>query len=177
MQCADREPFTVVVLGRALWRVILGFFKVAIVSVLLIKAQHLCIAALEPGLPLLERASLSGLIWAIYPLFLYANFSGYTDFVIGIALLYGFSLPENFDNPFASENFIAFWSRWHITLSNWLKTYVYMPIWSVPCAATLTGGPRRISVCSPISSPSSSWAHGTGKLRCFCSLECCRVGV
>jgi D-alanyl-lipoteichoic acid acyltransferase DltB (MBOAT superfamily) len=48
--------------------------------------------------------------------------------VIGVAKLYRFELPENFDNPFVSENFIAFWSRWHITLSSWLKTYVYTPV-------------------------------------------------
>jgi hypothetical protein len=65
---------------------------------------------------------------ASYPFFLYCNFSGYIDVVIGIGELLGFTLPENFNRPFSSDNFIEFWSRWHITLSNWLKTYVYNPL-------------------------------------------------
>jgi D-alanyl-lipoteichoic acid acyltransferase DltB (MBOAT superfamily) len=64
----------------------------------------------------------------LYPLFLYANFSGYTDFVIGIAALFRITLPENFNHPFAATNFIDFWNRWHITLSQWLKSYVYTPV-------------------------------------------------
>ena len=99
-----------------------------IVAALLMQAQQSAIAALAPDLPFADRILYSALIGAIYPLFLYANFSGYTDFVIGVARLYRFELPENFDHPFTSENFITFWSHWHITLSNWLKTYVYMPL-------------------------------------------------
>jgi alginate O-acetyltransferase complex protein AlgI len=48
--------------------------------------------------------------------------------VIGVARWFGLVLPENFDRPFQSTNFIEFWSRWHITLSTWLKTYVYQPL-------------------------------------------------
>jgi len=124
----ERLPLDVFVIGQAAWRIVVGFFKVMIVSALLMQAQQSAISALVPDLPLGDRILYSGLIGAIYPLFLYANFSGYTDFVIGVARLYRFELPENFDYPFLAENFIAFWSRWHITLSNWLKTYVYMPL-------------------------------------------------
>jgi D-alanyl-lipoteichoic acid acyltransferase DltB (MBOAT superfamily) len=63
-----------------------------------------------------------------YPLYLYCNFSGYIDIVIGIARFLRIELPENFNRPFSSENFMNFWSRWHITLSEWLKTYVYNPL-------------------------------------------------
>jgi len=62
-----------------------------------------------------------------YLLFLYMNFSGYMDLVIGVGLLFGWKLPENFRQPFAAENFLDFWSRWHITLSNWFKWYLYNP--------------------------------------------------
>ncbi len=65
---------------------------------------------------------------ASYPFFLYCNFSGYIDIVIGMAGLLGIRLPENFDRPFSADSFIGFWSRWHITLSNWLRTYVYQPL-------------------------------------------------
>jgi D-alanyl-lipoteichoic acid acyltransferase DltB (MBOAT superfamily) len=124
----ERLPLDVFAIGQATWRIAVGFFKVFIVSAVLMQAQQAAIAALTPDLPLANRVFHSAIIGAIYPLFLYANFSGYTDFVIGVARLYRFELPENFDNPFVSENFITFWSRWHITLSNWLKTYVYMPL-------------------------------------------------
>jgi D-alanyl-lipoteichoic acid acyltransferase DltB (MBOAT superfamily) len=71
----------------------------------------------------------AGLIaFASYPFFLYCNFSGYIDMVIGIARLLGIELPENFNRPFSSESFIEFWSRWHITLSEWFRNYVYNPL-------------------------------------------------
>jgi alginate O-acetyltransferase complex protein AlgI len=64
----------------------------------------------------------------LYPLFLYMNFSGYTDFVIGAARLFRLRLPENFDRPFLAANFIEFWGRWHISLSQWLRSYVFNPV-------------------------------------------------
>ena len=64
----------------------------------------------------------------VYPLFLYANFSGYIDIVIALARLMRVRLPENFDRPFSASSFLDFWNRWHITLSKWLKTYVYNPL-------------------------------------------------
>jgi D-alanyl-lipoteichoic acid acyltransferase DltB (MBOAT superfamily) len=64
-------------------------------------------------------------IAVVYPLFLYANFSGYIDIVIALARLMRVQLPENFDRPFAASSALDFWNRWHMTLSNWLKTYVY----------------------------------------------------
>jgi D-alanyl-lipoteichoic acid acyltransferase DltB (MBOAT superfamily) len=124
----ERLPLDVFTIGEAAWRIGLGFFKVVIVSAILSELRLYCIRDLSPAAPFAERVGLSAAIWAVYPLFLYANFSGYTDFVVGVARLQRFELPENFDKPFIAENFINFWSRWHITLSNWLKTYVYMPI-------------------------------------------------
>jgi D-alanyl-lipoteichoic acid acyltransferase DltB (MBOAT superfamily) len=85
------------------------------------------------GLPLSFQVSIGTIfvgvtIVAIYPIYLYFNFSGYTDAAIGAARLFRIELPEHFDRPFTSENFINFWSRWHITLSAWLKAYVYIPL-------------------------------------------------
>ena len=115
-------------LSAAFERILAGFFKVLVVSALLMKAQHLAIDDLAQATSLARKIIDCALIAAIYPLFIYADFSGYTDFVIGIARLYNLKLPENFYNPFIAENFITFWSRWHISLSNWLKTYVYTPL-------------------------------------------------
>ena len=123
-----RLPLDLFVVARAGERIVIGFFKVAIVSMLLLKLQHQAIDRLSPELDVAARALNFAVICATYPLFLYANFSGYADFVVGVARLYRIALPENFDWPFLAENFIAFWGRWHITLSSWLKTYVYTPL-------------------------------------------------
>lgn len=59
---------------------------------------------------------------------IYFDFSGYTDMAIGIARMIGFTFPENFDWPFTSRSFTEFWTRWHITLTDWFKQYVYIPL-------------------------------------------------
>ncbi len=61
-----------------------------------------------------------------YPVYLYFNFSGYTDVVIGAARLLGFQLPENFNRPYLARNVLDYWSRWHISLTHWIRDYVFM---------------------------------------------------
>lgn len=63
-----------------------------------------------------------------YTFQIYFDFSGYSDMAIGIGLLFGFTLPENFRNPYLARSFRDFWTRWHITLSNWMKEYLYIPL-------------------------------------------------
>jgi alginate O-acetyltransferase complex protein AlgI len=63
-----------------------------------------------------------------YALQIYYDFSGYTDIAIGSALLLGIKLPQNFNRPYAAENVADFWRRWHITLSNWLRDYLYFSL-------------------------------------------------
>jgi D-alanyl-lipoteichoic acid acyltransferase DltB (MBOAT superfamily) len=63
-----------------------------------------------------------------YTLQIYYDFSGYTDIAIGSALLFGITLPENFRRPYKAVNVTDFWRRWHITLSLWVRHYVYFPI-------------------------------------------------
>jgi alginate O-acetyltransferase complex protein AlgI len=63
-----------------------------------------------------------------YSLQVYADFSGYTDIAIGLALLLGFQLPMNFNSPYKANNVGDFWRRWHISLSSWLKDYLYIPM-------------------------------------------------
>ena len=69
-----------------------------------------------------------------YSLQVYADFSGYTDIAIGVAMLMGFYLPMNFNSPYKSKSPQEFWRRWHMSLGRWLKTYLYIPL----------GGNRRI---------------------------------
>ncbi len=63
-----------------------------------------------------------------YSMQVYADFSGYTDIAIGVAMLMGFYLPKNFDSPYKSQNPQEFWRRWHISLGSWLKSYLYIPL-------------------------------------------------
>ena len=121
-------PLTVASAGEATYRIVTGFFKVAVVSALLYYVQTRCLSAVVPGMDLRDRVLYGSLVLAVYPLYLYYNFSGYTDFVIGAARFMRLELPENFRAPFFSEGFMEFWNRWHMTLSNWLKRYVYTPL-------------------------------------------------
>ncbi len=63
-----------------------------------------------------------------YAVVIYADFSGYTDIAIGVALLLGFRFPRNFDNPYRALTLQDFWRRWHMTLSRWLRDYLYVPL-------------------------------------------------
>jgi alginate O-acetyltransferase complex protein AlgI len=71
---------------------------------------------------------LFALLTFAYLVTLFVNFAGYMNIVIGIGSLAGIVLPENFDHPFRSESFLDLWSRWHITLSNWFKSYLFNPL-------------------------------------------------
>jgi alginate O-acetyltransferase complex protein AlgI len=63
-----------------------------------------------------------------YAVQIYADFFGYTNMAIGFALLLGFRFPQNFDSPYAAVSIQDFWRRWHMTLSRWLRDYVYIPL-------------------------------------------------
>jgi len=63
-----------------------------------------------------------------YSLQVYADFSGYTDMAIGVALLMGYRLPQNFNSPYKADSCGNFWRRWHMSLSGWLKDYLYIPM-------------------------------------------------
>ena len=63
-----------------------------------------------------------------YTLQIYFDFSGYSDMAIGLGRVFGFRFPENFDRPYAAGSVTAFWRRWHMTLSNWFRDYLYIPI-------------------------------------------------
>jgi len=76
-----------------------------------------------------------------YSLQVYADFSGYTDMAIGVALLMGYTLPQNFNSPYKADSCGDFWKRWHMSLSGWLKDYLYIPM----------GGNRRASWFTAIS--------------------------
>jgi alginate O-acetyltransferase complex protein AlgI len=74
-----------------------------------------------------------GALWAwttvlLYALQLYFDFSGYTDLVLGVSYLFGIGLPPNFNNPYLATSPSQFWTRWHISLSNWFRFYLFLPL-------------------------------------------------
>lgn len=73
-----------------------------------------------------------------YTLQLYFDFSGYADMAIGSGLLFGIRLPDNFNSPYQALSIQDFWRRWHMTLSTWLKNYVYIPLGGSHCALSRT---------------------------------------
>jgi D-alanyl-lipoteichoic acid acyltransferase DltB (MBOAT superfamily) len=80
-----------------------------------------------------------------YTLQIFCDFSGYTDVARGSALLFGLRLPENFDRPYQASSPAEFWRRWHMTLSTWLRDYLYFPLGGShvpPRAPTSTSGSR-----------------------------------
>lgn len=106
-----------------LWLVILGVVKKALIADYI--AQYNDLIFMQPtGYSGFE--SLMGVIG--YTMQIYCDFSGYSDMAIGIALIMGFKLSLNFDFPYKSQNLTEFWRRWHISLSSWLRDYVYIPL-------------------------------------------------
>jgi D-alanyl-lipoteichoic acid acyltransferase DltB (MBOAT superfamily) len=63
-----------------------------------------------------------------YAFQIYCDFSGYSDIAIGAARILGFRFPVNFDKPYFSRSFSEFWTRWHVSLSSWLRDYLYIPL-------------------------------------------------
>lgn len=63
-----------------------------------------------------------------YTFQIYFDFSGYSDMAIGLAKIFGFKFPENFNSPYTSQSITEFWRRWHITLGSWMKNYLYIPL-------------------------------------------------
>lgn len=116
------------IIGLQLERVVRGFFKINVVAMLLHMLQEDALARLSQPLPAHVQLFAALELATVYPFFLYANFSGYIDIVIALARLMRLRLPENFNRPFAAASFLDFWTRWHITLSAWLKTYFYNPL-------------------------------------------------
>ncbi|HJZ58180.1 MAG TPA: MBOAT family O-acyltransferase [Gemmataceae bacterium] len=110
---------------EATWLIARGFFKKLVV------ANRLG-AAIDPFFAHVNDPSTAG-AWALpyvylYALQIYFDFSAYTDLARGIGLLFGYRWPENFDLPYLATNIAEFWRRWHMTLSRFLRDYLYIPL-------------------------------------------------
>lgn len=109
---------------EGIWRFCTGLAKkVLVADVLAMSADH----AFNRGLPeLTTEQAWVGLL--CYTLQIYFDFSGYSDMAIGLGRMFGFHFLENFNYPYVSQNITEFWRRWHISLSNWMKEYLYIPL-------------------------------------------------
>lgn len=105
---------------------LLGLFKKVILADPLGEIASPVFAAAALGTVLSMQEAWAGAL--AYTLQIYFDFSGYTDMAIGLGLLFGISLPANFDSPYKARNVIEFWSRWHMTLTRFLTAYIYNPI-------------------------------------------------
>lgn len=118
-----RDERHIDVAGSA-WLILGGLFKKVVVS------SYLATQIVDPvfGDPAQRSApdALFGILG--YAIVIYADFSGYTDIAIGVAKLLGFQFPRNFDRPYAARSIQDFWRRWHMTLSRWLRDYLYIPL-------------------------------------------------
>lgn len=103
--------------------ILVGFVKKCAAADLIAPAVNSVFSA--PG----QADGLSTLVSiALYSAQIYFDFSGYTDIALGSAALFGIRLTENFDHPYAAVSVVDFWRRWHISLTNWLRKYVYFPL-------------------------------------------------
>jgi D-alanyl-lipoteichoic acid acyltransferase DltB (MBOAT superfamily) len=107
-----------------LTRISLGLLKKFVIADSLAQG-----AALTPALA--EVTTSTPALWLLlygYALRLYFDFSGYTDIAIGIGILFGIRLPENFNRPYLKNTITSFWQSWHMTLSAWARSYVFSPL-------------------------------------------------
>ena len=109
---------------RAAWLIAAGLFKKVVIS------SYVSSAIVDPVFSSPRQHGGLEVLFAVYgyAVQIYADFSGYTDIAIGCALLLGFRFPDNFDAPYTARNLQDFWRRWHMTLSRWLRDYLYVPL-------------------------------------------------
>jgi D-alanyl-lipoteichoic acid acyltransferase DltB (MBOAT superfamily) len=109
---------------NGLFRVMKGLFKKIVI------ADYLAALGIQQIFSSPEQFSSLDLLLGIYgyTFQLYYDFSGYTDIAIGLSMMLGFSVPENFNKPYLSKSIREFWRRWHMSLSTWLRDYLYIPL-------------------------------------------------
>jgi len=122
-QLAEKRTVDNAAVVHSLILILIGLFRTAILGGML--------TLYRPAVSLGDPAAFGNpiLLWALvtYMFYLYNQFAGYTDIVRGVSGLFGIQLSRNFNAPFFSKDFSDFWQRWHISLSQWLRDYIYMP--------------------------------------------------
>lgn len=122
-QLKENKPASSDDVWGGLWLIMVGVIKKALIADYIAQFNDLIFN--EPTL-YSGVQTLMGVLG--YTMQIYCDFSGYSDMAIGLALIMGFRLGINFDSPYQSRNLTEFWRRWHISLSSWLRDYVYIPL-------------------------------------------------
>jgi len=109
---------------RALLLIAFGLFKKMVL------ANHLGVEIVDPVFSAPQNCSTLDVLFGAYAyaIYIYCDFSAYSDMAIGFAKLLGFEFPINFDQPYRSQSLQEFWRRWHISLSRWLRDYLFIPL-------------------------------------------------
>jgi D-alanyl-lipoteichoic acid acyltransferase DltB (MBOAT superfamily) len=120
---AERDPRKVDV-SRAFFLIVSGLFLKVVI------ANHLATSIVDDVFAAPNKHSSLEVLLAVYgyAVQIFADFCGYTNIAIGIALLLGFEFPQNFASPYTAVSLQDFWRRWHMTLSRWLRDYLYIPL-------------------------------------------------
>jgi D-alanyl-lipoteichoic acid acyltransferase DltB (MBOAT superfamily) len=119
---------------RSFSRMIVGLVKVSVISATanyLFQDLSSRVVADGGAMPWTAYSLYYAAAGAAYTGYLYFNFAGYMDIVIAVGGLFNQQLPENFNRPFGARNFLDFWARWHMTLSEWFKIYLFTPLMRV----------------------------------------------
>ena len=121
-QFASRRAATLRDLESGVWLMLWGMFKKVVLADNLAPLVELVYEHADPSAPMLALGTLA------FGLQIYCDFSGYTDIARGLARALGFDLGLNFNLPYLATSLIDFWRRWHISLSSWLRDYLYIPL-------------------------------------------------
>lgn len=130
-QFMEKRPFSSENLYCGLALFAIGLFKKVVIADNLAPSANIIFANAE----IIDISSLAAWLGALtYTLQLYFDFSGYADMALGAAMIFGIYIPINFNSPYKSINIIEFWRRWHMTLSQFLRDYLYIPLGGSRCS-------------------------------------------
>ena len=120
-QLASREH-SIPRFSEGAWRFMIGFAKKVLIADSVASLANAGFGVAAP------HAGDAWLGLTAYAVQIFFDFSGYSDMAIGLGLMIGFRFPENFDRPYTSRSITEFWRRWHMSLSRWLRDYLYIPL-------------------------------------------------
>ena len=138
-------------------RIIYGLFKKFIIG----DKTGILISKLAPDI-LKAPVHILWIVVFLYSIRIYYDFSGYSDIAIGLGRLFGIKVPENFNKPYIKRNLVQFWQNWHMTLTSWLREYLFMPLGKGLMGKVGAGHPWFInSVCQVVTMAAVGIWHGS----------------
>lgn len=153
----DNKKLSKEYVDEGVTRVITGLFKKFIIA----DKTGSLITALAPDILAASRPVLWVVLF-LYSIRVYYDFSGYSDIAIGLGRLFGFKVPENFNKPYLKPNLVLFWQNWHMTLTSWLREYLFMPLGKLLIKTVGSNHPWLInSICQLVTMAAVGIWHGS----------------